>query len=178
MQNMLQEIAPYSLLLLPLPRDFSRKRLIKANQFHRYLHHLYGLWQLFYVHDVSFFFSWQVCKHAIHGDANNRWFDKAVSVLVFKSGRLATQCDVSVLTKTAFCSCKKVSILPHTRDWKFLGGGGGGPIRPNVSGLIWISKGVGGVLVLKDLDNHLKPAFSLVISRLSLSQTNLCSVAM
>jgi len=35
----------------------------------------------------------EVCKHAIHGDSKNRWFDKAVSVLVFKSGRLASQCD-------------------------------------------------------------------------------------
>ena len=40
MQNMLQEIAPDSLPLVPLPRDFSRKSLKKAYQFHHYLHHL------------------------------------------------------------------------------------------------------------------------------------------
>ena len=32
------------------------KRLKKAYQFHHYSHHLLGLWQLFYVHDVPFFF--------------------------------------------------------------------------------------------------------------------------
>lgn len=35
----------------------------------------------------------EVCKHAIHGDLKNRWFDKAISILVFKSGRLASHCD-------------------------------------------------------------------------------------
>ncbi|KAL9966589.1 hypothetical protein ACROYT_G024691 [Oculina patagonica] len=35
----------------------------------------------------------EVCRHAIIGDSRNRWFDKSVSVLVFKSGRLATHCD-------------------------------------------------------------------------------------
>ena len=52
----LQEIAPYSLSLHPVPRDVSRKSQKKAYEFHHYSHHLLGLWQLFYVHDVSFFF--------------------------------------------------------------------------------------------------------------------------
>ncbi|RMX56747.1 hypothetical protein pdam_00021211, partial [Pocillopora damicornis] len=34
-----------------------------------------------------------VCSQAITGDCRNRWFDKSVSIIVFKSGRLATHCD-------------------------------------------------------------------------------------
>lgn len=35
----------------------------------------------------------EVCSQAITGDCRNRWFDKSVSIIVFKSGRLATHCD-------------------------------------------------------------------------------------
>ncbi|KAJ7319508.1 hypothetical protein OS493_035818 [Desmophyllum pertusum] len=35
----------------------------------------------------------EVCREAVVGDCRNRWFDKSVSILVFKSGRLATLCD-------------------------------------------------------------------------------------
>lgn len=49
-------------------------------------------------YDVSCFcfFACQVCKEAVVGDCRNRWFDKSISILVFKSGRLASHCDVSV----------------------------------------------------------------------------------
>lgn len=35
----------------------------------------------------------EVCSQAITGDCRNRWFDKSMSIIVFKSGRLATHCD-------------------------------------------------------------------------------------
>ena len=50
-------------------------------------------WYWFFI----WIFLWQVCSQAITGDCRNRWFDKSVSIIVFKSGRLATHCDVSNL---------------------------------------------------------------------------------
>ena len=174
----LQEIAPYSLSLHPLPRDFSRKSLKKPISFITIRTTCWDFDNYFTCMMFHFFFSWQVCKHAIHGDAKNRWFDKAISLLVFKSGRLATQCDVSVLTKTAFCSCKKVSILPHRRGWKFLGGGWWGSyktqcIRLNLN---FQRGGVGGGLGLEGPGQPFETSFfpgylkALTIS----NQTLLC----
>ncbi|CAH3173403.1 unnamed protein product [Porites lobata] len=35
----------------------------------------------------------EVCVESVKGDCRNRWFDKSLSILAFKSGRFATHCD-------------------------------------------------------------------------------------
>lgn len=37
----------------------------------------------------------QVFRHGLAGDSTNRWFDKSLTMIFFKNGLVASNCDVS-----------------------------------------------------------------------------------